>query len=156
VRLDQENPSDRVEDQRGRGFGRGGFGFPGGRRIVVPMGGRGGFGLSTILLLVLIYFAAKLLFGIDLADIFTRGGVQIPGDQTGTEYNLPRGDTDVTNPGDTGGGVGSREVNTDAGKDFVARVLGSTERVWDEIFGTTRQIGSPFAAHPTIVGSRAV
>lgn len=134
MRLDQENPSDRVEDQRGRGFGRGGFGFPGGRRIVVPMGGRGGFGLSTILLLVLIYFAAKLLFGIDLADIFTRGGVQIPGDQTGTEYNLPRGDTDVTNPGDTGGGVGSREVNTDAGKDFVARVLGSTERVWDEIF----------------------
>jgi uncharacterized protein len=134
VRLDQENPSDRVEDQRGRGFGRGGFGFPGGRRIVVPMGGRGGFGLSTILLLVLIYFAAKLLFGIDLADIFTRGGVQSPGDQTGTEYNLPRGDTDVTNPGDTGGGVGSREVNTDAGKDFVARVLGSTERVWDEIF----------------------
>ena len=74
MRLDQENPSDRVEDQRGRGFGRGGFGFPGGRRIVVPMGGRGGFGLSTILLLVLIYFAAKLLFGIDLADIFTRGG----------------------------------------------------------------------------------
>lgn len=134
MRLDQENPSDRVEDQRGRGFGRGGFGFPGGRRIVVPMGGRGGFGISTILLLVLIYFAAKLLFGIDLADIFTRGGVQIPGDQTGTEYNLPRGDTDVTNPGDTGGGVGSREVNTDAGKDFVARVLGSTERVWDEIF----------------------
>ena len=134
MRLDQENPSDRVEDQRGRGFGRGGFGFPGGRRIVVPMGGRGGFGLSTILLLVLIYFAAKLLFGIDLAEIFTRGGVQIPGDQTGTEYNLPRGDTDVTNPGDTGGGVGSREVNTDAGKDFVARVLGSTERVWDEIF----------------------
>jgi hypothetical protein len=134
VRLDQENPSDRVEDQRGRGFGRGGFGFPGGRRIVVPMGGRGGFGISTILLLGLIYFAAKLLFGIDLADIFTRGGVQIPGDQTGTEYNLPRGDTDVTNPGDTGGGVGSREVNTDAGKDFVARVLGSTERVWDEIF----------------------
>ncbi len=135
MRLDQENPSDRVEDQRGRGFGRGGFGFPGGgRRIVVPMGGRGGFGLSTILLLVLIYFAAKLLFGIDLADILTRGGVQIPGDQSGTEYTIPRGDTDVTNPGDTGGGVGSREVNTDAGKDFVARVLGSTERVWDEIF----------------------
>jgi predicted metalloprotease len=135
VRLDQENPSDRVEDQRGGGFGRGRFGFPGGgRRIVVPMGGRGGFGLSTILLLVLIYFAAKLLFGIDLAEIFTRGGVQVPGDQSGTEYNIPRGDTDVTNPGDTGGGVGSREVNTDAGKDFVARVLGSTERVWDEIF----------------------
>jgi len=135
VRLDQENPSDRVEDQRRGGFGRGGFGFPGGgRRIVVPMGGRGGFSLSTILLLVLIYFAAKLLFGIDLADIFTRGGVQAPGDQSGTEYTIPRGDTDVPNPGNTGGGVDSQQVNTDAGRDFVARVLGSTERVWDEIF----------------------
>jgi predicted metalloprotease len=134
MRLDQENPSDRVEDQRGGGLGRGGFGFPGGgRRIVIP-GGRGGFGLSTILLLVIIYFAAKLLFGIDLAEIFTRGGVQVPGDQSGTEYTIPRGDTDVANPGDTGGGVGSQDVTTDAGKDFVARVLGSTERVWDEIF----------------------
>jgi predicted metalloprotease len=134
VRLDQENPSDRVEDQRGR-FGRGGFGFPGGgRRIVVPMGGRGGFGLSTIILLVIIYFAAKLLFGIDLVDIFSRGGVPVPSDRTGTEYTVPGGDTDVASPGDTGGGVDSRDVTTDAGKEFVARVLGSTERVWDEIF----------------------
>jgi uncharacterized protein len=133
MRLDQENPSDRVEDQRRGGFGRGGFGFPGGgRRIVVP-GGRGGFGLSTILLLVIIYFAAKLLFGIDLVDIFTRGGVPVPSDQS-TEYTVPGGDTDVTSPGDTGGGVDSPDVTTDAGKDFVARVLGSTERVWDEIF----------------------
>ena len=135
MRLDQENPSDRVEDQRDAGVGRGGFGFPGGgRRIVVPMGGRGGFSLSTILLLVIIYFAAKLLFGIDLADIFSRGGVEVPGHQSGTEYTIPGGNTDVTNPGDAGGGVGSRDVTTDAGKDFVARVLGSTERVWDEIF----------------------
>ena len=135
MRLDQENPSDRVEDQRSGGLGRGGFGFPGGgRRIVVPMGGRGGLGLSTIVLLVIVYFAAKLLFGIDLADIFTRGGIPVPGDQSGTEYTIPGGDTDVTDPGDTGGGVGSKDVTTDAGKDFVARVLGSTERVWDEIF----------------------
>jgi predicted metalloprotease len=134
MRLDHENPSDRVEDQRGRS-GRGGFRFPGGgRRIVVPMGGRGGFGLSTLLLLVVIYFAAKLLFGIDLVDIFSRGGVQVPGGQSGTEYTVPGGGTDVANPGDTGGGVGSRDVTTDAGKDFVARVLGSTERVWGEIF----------------------
>jgi predicted metalloprotease len=134
VRLDQENPSDRIEDERGGG-GRGGFGFPGGgRRIALPMGGRGGLSLSTILVLVVIYFAAKLLFGIDLSDMLTQGGVQVPGDQSGTEYTIPGGNTDVTNPGDTGGGVGSGNVNTDAGKDFVARVLGSTERVWDEIF----------------------
>jgi predicted metalloprotease len=154
VRLDQENPSDRVEDQRRGGFGRGGFGFPGGgRRIVVPMGGRGGFGLSTILLLVLIYFAAKLLFGIDLAEIFPRGGVQVPGDQSGTEYTIPRGDTDVTNPGETGGGVGSQQVNTDAGKDFVARVLGSTERVWDEIF---RKMGRQYQKPNLVLFDRYV
>jgi predicted metalloprotease len=75
-----------------------------------------------------------LLFGIDLADIFTRGGVEVPGDQSGTEYTIPSGNTDVTNPGDTGGGANTADVTTDAGKDFVARVLGSTERVWDEIF----------------------
>jgi len=135
VRLDQENPSDRIEDQRGGGFGRGGFGFPGGGgRIGIPMGGRGGLSLSTILVLVVIYFAAKLLFGIDLSDMLTQGGVQVPSDRSGTEYTIPGANTDVTNPGDTGGGVGSKQVNTDAGKDFVARVLGSTERVWDEIF----------------------
>jgi predicted metalloprotease len=140
MRLDQERPSENIEDRRGRGgFGRGGFGrgfgFPrGGRQITVPMGGRGGFGLSTLIILVLIYLAAKFLFGIDLLEMFTGGGMRGPGSQTETEYTVPGGSTDVADPGDTGGGVTTNDVTTDAGKDFVSRVVGSTERVWGEIF----------------------
>jgi predicted metalloprotease len=130
MRLDRERPSENVEDRRGQGgFGRG-FGFPrgGGRPITVPMG-RGGFSLSTLVILVLIYLAAKFLFGIDLLSIFTGGGVRGPE----TEVTVPEGSTDVANPGDTGGGT-TGDVTTDAGKDFVSRVLGSTERVWSGVF----------------------
>jgi predicted metalloprotease len=144
MRLDKERPSDNVEDRRGGGGFGGGFGFPrGGRQINVPMGRRGGgFSLSTIVILVLIYFAAKFLFGIDLLDVISGGGLQPGG--TRTEYTVPDGSTDVTNPGDTGGGVTTSDVTTDAGKDFVARVLGSTERVWDGIFRNTgRQYQKP-------------
>ena len=132
MRLDNERPSSNVEDRRGQG---GGFQFPGGgggRRINIPMGGRGGgFSLSTLIMLVIAYFAIKLIFGIDLLDMFTGGGQQ---PQQQTEYQLPEGSTDVADSGDTGGGVSSTDVTTDAGKDFVARVLGSTERVWGGIF----------------------
>ncbi len=34
----------------------------------------------------------------------------------------------------TGGGVTTTDVTTDAGRDFIGRVLGSTERVWGKIF----------------------
>jgi hypothetical protein len=136
MRLDNERPSDNVEDRRGQGGG--GFGFPqgGGRRINIPMGGRGGgFSISTIVMLVIAYFALKLLFGVDLLDAVTGGGgIQLPGGQQSTEYQIPGGSTDVSNPGDTGAGTGTADVTTDAGKDFVARVLGSTERVWSDIF----------------------
>ena len=66
MRLDNERPSENVEDRRGQGGTGGGFGFPGGgggRRINIPMGGgRGGFSISTIVMLVIAYFAIKLLF----------------------------------------------------------------------------------------------
>jgi hypothetical protein len=134
MRLDNERPSSNIEDRRGQG---GGFGFPGGggRRINIPMGGRGGgFSLSTIIMLVIAYFAVKLLFGVDLLDVFTGGGLS-PQQQTSEEqFPIPDGSTDVANGGDTGGGVVQSDVTTDAGKDFVARVLGSTERIWNGIF----------------------
>jgi predicted metalloprotease len=47
---------------------------------------------------------------------------------------LPDGAIDVSDVGNVGGGTTSNDVRGDAGKDFVARVLGSTERVWTEIF----------------------
>jgi hypothetical protein len=147
MRLDNERPSDNVEDRRGQGgMGRGGFGFPGGgRRINIPMGGRGGgFSLSTIVMLVIAYFALKLLFGVDLLDAVTGGGgVQLPGGTNSTEYSIPDGKTDVTDAGTTGPGTGSADVTTDAGKDFVSRVLGSTERVWGGIF---QQLGQQYPA----------
>ncbi len=77
MRLDNEKPSDNVEDRRGQGGG-GGFNFPGGgggRRVNIPMGGRGGgFSVSTIIMLVIAYFALKLIFGIDLLQVINGGG----------------------------------------------------------------------------------
>ena len=137
MRLDNEKPSDNIEDHRGGGGMGGGFGFPrgGGRGGVnIPMGGRGGgFSLKTIIMLVIIYFAVKMIFGVDLLQAINGGGVQNPGG-TDTQITLPDTTTSVTDAGDTGGGVTANDVSTDAGKEFVARVLGSTERIWTGIF----------------------
>ncbi len=135
MRLDNERPSDNIEDRRGQG---GGMGFPGGgggRRINIPMGGRGG-GLSfkTIIFLVVLYFILKFL-GIDLLQMINGGGLPIPGG-TDSQITVPDGSTDVTDAGDTGigPGTGTGTGTSDQGRDFVARVLGSTERVWGGIF----------------------
>ncbi|HRX37682.1 MAG TPA: neutral zinc metallopeptidase [Aestuariivirga sp.] len=141
MRLDNERPSDNIEDRRssgggGFGFPRGGGGFPGGgRRINIPMGGRGGgFSIKTIIFLVIAYLVLKLVFGIDLLQAINGGGLPVPGGGTDTQITMPDGSTDVTDSGTTGGGTGSGDVTGDAGRDFVARVLGSTERVWGGIF----------------------
>ena len=141
MRLDNEKPSDNIEDRRGQGGG-GGFGFPGGGggRINIPMGGRGGgFSLSTIIMLVIAYFAIKLIFGIDLLSAINGGG--FPGGGSDSQITIPGGDTNVAGGGQSpdatvpGTGTGTSDVTTtDAGKDFVSRVLGSTERVWGKVF----------------------
>ncbi len=135
MRLDNEKPSDNIEDRRGQG---GGFGFPrggGGRGFNIPMGGRGGsLSFRTIIILIVVYFALKWVFGIDLLQTIDDGGVQNPGG-TGSEITIPGGSTDVTGTGgDNVGGTGTADVTGDAGKQFVSRVLGSTERVWGGIF----------------------
>ena len=129
MRLDNEKPSSNIEDQRGRGGG-GGFGFPGGggggmRRVNVPMGGRGGFSIKTIIFLVIIYFVLKML-GIDLL-----GGLN-PGQQS--QFDVPDVSTDVVQDSGPGAGTGPATADSDAGRNFVSRVLGSTERVWSDIF----------------------
>lgn len=129
MRLDNEKPSDNIEDRRGQG-GRG-FGFPGGgRRINIPMGGKGGgFSITSIIIIL----AVLWLLGINPLDVLTGGGgIQVPGNST--EYTVPGGSTDVANSGDAGGGAQPGDVTADSGREFVARVLGSTERVWGEIF----------------------
>ena len=107
MRLGGERPSRNVEDRRGRG---GGFGFPGGRTgMRIPMGRRGGgIGIGGIIILMVVMW----LLGMNPLDLFTGGGQLVPQRQT----------VDTHGPGD------------DARKDFVAKVLGTTERVWQETF----------------------
>jgi uncharacterized protein len=136
MRLDDERPSDNVEDRRGQGGMGRGFGFPGGGggRINIPMGGRGGgMSISTLILLAIAYFALKFIFGVDLLDMVNGGGMQSPGGAD-RQITLPQGSTEVTDAGNTGAAPTQSDVTGDAGKDFVSRVLGSTERVWGEIF----------------------
>jgi predicted metalloprotease len=136
MRLDNERPSDNIEDRRGQG---GGFGFPrgGGGGFRVPMGrGGGGISLQTILLLLAIYLIAKFVFGIDLLRMITGGGDVLPPGQQQTETQLPSpgGQSTTQNEQTQSGQQQTTDVTGDAGKDFVARVLGSTERVWTEKF----------------------
>ncbi len=137
MRLDNEKPDyDSIEDRRGQG---GGFGFPGGargRRVNIPMGGgrAGGFSFKTILFLIAIYFVLKML-GIDLLQVLNQGGMPVPGSGTDSQITLPDARTEVTdNSGISVPGNQSGDATSDAGKEFVARVLGSTGRIWDQIF----------------------
>lgn len=152
MRLDNEKPSDNVEDRRGQGGAGGGFGFPrggSGRGINIPMGGgKGGFSVSTLVLIVVVYLALKFFLGIDLLEVINGGGLQAPGGSTNTEMTIPKGNTDVADAGVQGGATTtSTDVTGDAGKDFVSRVLGSTERVWDGVF---QQMGQTYEK-PTLV-----
>ena len=137
MRLDNEKPDyDSIEDRRGQGGG--GFGFPGGGRggrINIPMGGgrAGGFSFKTIIFLVIIYFILKML-GIDIFQILN-GGMQVPGSGTDSQITLPDTRTEVTdNSGVPAPGNTTGAATSDAGKEFVARVLGSNNRVWEQIF----------------------
>ena len=107
MRLGGERPSRNVEDRRGRG---GGFGFPGGRTgMRIPIGRRGGgIGIGGIIILMVVMW----LLGMNPLDLFTGGGQFVPQRQT----------------------VENQVAGDDARRDFVARVLGTTERVWEETF----------------------
>ena len=67
MRLDDEAGSDNIEDRRGM---RGGFGFPGGGGVQIPMGRGGGIGIGGLLLLLVLW----LVFGINPIDILSGGG----------------------------------------------------------------------------------
>jgi predicted metalloprotease len=123
MRLGRERPSENIEDRRGMG---GGFGTPGGG-IRVPIGGRGGIGIGGIIVLLLLW----LVFGINPLELLSGGGIQIPRQtETQTPNQTPNG-----------------EVANDQTTDFVARVLGSTERVWTQKF---QAMGRRYDA-PTLV-----
>jgi predicted metalloprotease len=139
MKLDNMRPSDNVEDRRGEG----GIGFPqgGGRRINLPMGGRGGgISLKTIVLLVIVYLIAKLVFGVDLLQVINGGNPS--GSGSGSEMTLPDTNTNVTADGGGGGTLTPGAAGTD--EELVRRVLGSTEDIWSKIFGQEGQTyGAP-------------
>jgi uncharacterized protein len=112
--------SDNVEDRRGGGGGGGGpFGRGGGFRIPVGRGGSGG-GISTIIILVVLFFVLRAC-GIDpLAMLNDAGGPQV---------QVPDGSGQVTEQAPSAGGEASDEM-----KQFVSTVLAETEDTWSGIF----------------------
>lgn len=106
--------SSNIEDRRSEGGG----GFPGGfgrgTPIRIPMGGRGGgFSLTTIIILVVLFFALRAC-GIDPLSGLDGGGMGGDGGQfTRQEQGAPA---------------------TDEMKRFVGVVLAETEDVWTGIF----------------------
>jgi predicted metalloprotease len=122
MRLDDLPESSNVEDRRGEGGGFGGGGGMGG----LPMGA-GGLGIGGVVVLGLIGWALgidpRLLIG--GAEILTGGGTQIqqPHQQPNTARRT---------------GTPSDETGR-----FVARILGSTEVQWKDIFAKEGQTYRP-------------
>jgi predicted metalloprotease len=109
MRLDDVPESENIEDRRGEGGGGGGGGFG------LPMGmGGGGLGIGTIVVLGIIGYA----LGID-PRLLIGGAEMMSG---GQQQQQPQ-----SKPGKTGA------PSDDMGK-FVARVLGSADVQWKQIF----------------------
>ncbi|MCX5481303.1 zinc metallopeptidase [Kaistia geumhonensis] len=127
MRLDNQRESSNVEDRRSSGGGFGGGGF---RRAGMGGGGiplRGG-SLVTIAVLIGIGW---LVFGINplhMLSILTGGG----------GYT----DSQSYQPSQPSGGTAASGQN-DPGRQFVAKVLGSTEDVWSEIFASANKSYQP-------------
>lgn len=131
---DQDRESSNVEDRRGQ---RSGFPFPGGRGIQIPIGGKGGFSFTTLLILG----AIMLFFGINPLDILTGGGRGFDVPQMPQMEDRPRPAAN-RNPFDIPGlpGSGGQAQPSQAGGQsdemgtFVKRVLADTEDVWNRVF----------------------
>ncbi|HWU60926.1 MAG TPA: neutral zinc metallopeptidase [Ensifer sp.] len=113
--LNGRRESDNIEDVRGQSDGGpigrgGGFGIPGG----IPLGG---FSFRTIIIFAVIYFVAKLFFGVDLLQILSGE----PGGHVGSSYNQSQSSSNST-------------AQNDEMKKFVSIVLADTEDTWTGIF----------------------
>jgi len=129
---DKDQESNNVEDRRGQ---RTGFPFPGGRGIQIPIGGKGGFSITTLLIIG----AIMLMFGLNPLDLLRGAG---PGGFPDVPQ-LPRSDSPQSRPTqrspfDIPGLPGSTEKKPapaeDEMKKFIGRVLADTEQVWNQEF----------------------
>ncbi len=114
--------SDNVEDRRGGGGGGGGGPFGGsGGGFRIPVGRGGSGGISTIIILVVLFFALRAC-GIDPLEMLTGAGgpqVQVPGGGGQvTEQSAPSSDAQPS----------------DEMKQFVSTILAETEDTWSGIF----------------------
>jgi hypothetical protein len=127
MRYDENDKESRnVEDRRGQGGGFGGM--PGGMQI--PMGGRGGMSLTSLLIIG----AIMLLFGINPLEILTGGGGgQFPQIEMPRQETAPRRDAGPNIPG-LPGEKSRTTASSDEMKVFISRVLADTEQVWTEVF----------------------
>ena len=142
MRYDKRDRKSRnVEDRRGQ---RRGFGFPGGGRgIRIPIGGKGGFSLTTLLIIGVIMF----FLGINPLDLLRGGGgggiPDIP--QMPRMDQAPRRTADRSPLDEIPGLPGTQRRSSDqqpsgspATKDqmgeFISRVLADTEDVWKRVF----------------------
>ena len=136
---DDDRQSNNVDDRRGQG---GGFRFPGsggGRGIQIPIGGRGGMSLTSLLILG----AIMLFFGINPLEVLLGGGQgfpdisqQMPQQQEAPQRRADRGPLDI--PGLPGSEPGTKGTPVPKGEDemkvFISRVLADTEDVWNRVF----------------------
>lgn len=140
---DNDRESSNVEDRRGQ---RGGGPFGGGRGgIQIPMGGRGGFSITTLLIIG----ALMLLFGINPLDVLTGGGnvdmsrvPQMPRVDEGRSPSGSRNPFEI--PGLPGGQSKPQNAAEEELARFTRRVLADTEDVWERVFQSAgRQYKKP-------------
>ena len=146
MRYDEnDRESSNVEDRRGQGGG-GMFGGGGG----IPMGGRGGFSITTMLIIG----ALMLLFGLNPLDLLTGGGgggidmsrvPQMPQMDGGQRPTAGR--PDIPGLPGSGQGTGAQGQGQDELGRFTRRVLADTEDVWKQVFQNGGQRYQP----PTLV-----
>lgn len=116
MRLDDEQESSNIVDRRGDGGGGGGFGG-------LPIG-RGGMGIGTLIIVGVL----ALVMGVNPLELLgAAGGSGVGGPGVGQpQQQAP-----------------ARKAALDGQHDrFIARVLGSTERTWGEIF--PEQVGEAY------------
>ena len=152
MRYDEnDRESSNIDDRRGQ-RGPGGFRFPGGGRgVQIPIGGKGGMSITTLLIIG----GIMLLFGINPLEVLLGGGqgnfpdISRMPEQT---QEVPRR-TAERNPFDIPGLPGSRSGDEapagapkakDEMRTFIGRVLADTEDIWNKVFESAgRQYKEP-------------
>lgn len=128
---EEDRESSNVEDRRGE---RGPmFPFPGGRgrAVRIPVGGRGGISLGTIVVVGIIL----MVLGINPLDLLSGGSGNYPQVPQMPQTEPGRTTASRESPFDIPGLPGGRAVNTeDDMKRFVSQVLADTEDVWNREF----------------------